>query len=396
MQKIRIGVIGACGRGQLARFCHNEAEGVELVAGTDIYEDKIAQFKSEMKDKFNYEPNGYLDYKEMIEKENLDAVFVCSPDWCHEEQACYALNHKVAVYLEKPIAITIEGADRILKAAYDNNTKLMLGHNMRYMNFTRKMKEIIDSGAIGEVKAIWCRHFINYGGDAYFKDWHADRSKSTGLLLQKGAHDIDIIHWLAGAYSERVTAFGSLSVYGDLPKRDTFDDGKIDVTFNDAHWPPLEQKDFNPTVDVEDQNMMLMQLSNGVQASYTQCHFSPDACRNYTIIGTKGRIENYGETDGEIQVWKTRKGFNMLGDETYRMVSGNATHGGSDLLITKNFVDILRGKTETDSTPQAARYSVAAGCLATESMRKGGTPFQVPKLPTEIETHNFATNEATK
>jgi len=317
MNKIRIGVIGAWGRGNLARHCHNEAEGVELVAGADIYEDKLSLFKDEMKKKFNYEPAYYLDYKEMIQKENLDAVFVTSPDWCHEEQACYALNNKVAVYLEKPIAITIEGSDRILQAAYDNKTKLMLGHNMRYMNFTRKMKELIDSGEIGEVKAIWCRHFISYGGDAYFRDWHADREKSTGLLLQKGAHDIDIIHWLAGAYSERVTALGSLSVYGDLPRRKTVNDGKVDVSFNNDHWPPLEQKDFNPIINVEDQNMVLMQLSNGVQASYTQCHFTPDSCRNYTIIGTKGRIENYGETSGEIQVWKTRKDFNMQGDETY-------------------------------------------------------------------------------
>jgi len=392
MKKIRIGVIGACGRGNLARHCHNEAEGVELVAGADIYEDKIAKFKSEMKEKFNYEPTGYLDYKEMIQKENLDAVFVTSPDWCHEEQACYALNNKVAVYLEKPIAITIEGADRILQAAYDNKTKLMLGHNMRYMNFTRKMKEIIDSGEIGEVKAIWCRHFINYGGDAYFRDWHADRDKSTGLLLQKGAHDIDIIHWLAGAYSERVTAFGSLSVYGDLPRRETFDDGKVDISFNNDHWPPLEQKDFNPIVNTEDQNMVLMQLSNGVQASYMQCHFTPDACRNYTIIGTKGRIENYGESEGEIQVWKTRKSFNMQGDETYKMEVASGSHGGSDVLIAENFIEILRGGTETYSTPQAARYSVAAGCLATESLRNGGTPLSVPKLPSKIEEYNYADN----
>ena len=53
-------------------------------------------------------------------------------------------------------------------------------------------------GHIGEVKAGWCRHFVGWGGDFYFKDWHADRTKSTGLLLQKGAHDIDVLHWLCG------------------------------------------------------------------------------------------------------------------------------------------------------------------------------------------------------
>lgn len=56
------------------------------------------------------------------------------------------------------------------------------------------MKELIDAGAIGEVKTIWCRHFVGNGGDYYFKDWHAERKNTTSLLLQKGAHDIDVIH----------------------------------------------------------------------------------------------------------------------------------------------------------------------------------------------------------
>ena len=64
------------------------------------------------------------------------------------------------------------------------------------------MRELIASGAIGRVTSIWCRHFVGHGGDYYFKDWHADRRRSTGLLLQKGAHDIDIMHWLAGGRTD--------------------------------------------------------------------------------------------------------------------------------------------------------------------------------------------------
>ena len=69
------------------------------------------------------------------------------------------------------------------------------------------------------MKAVWCRHFVGNGGDYYFKDWHADRRRPTGLLLQKGAHDIDVIHWLAGGYDRRVSAMGALAVYGDITDR---------------------------------------------------------------------------------------------------------------------------------------------------------------------------------
>ncbi len=73
---------------------------------------------------------------------------------------------------------------------------------------------------IGEVKAAWCRHFVGWGGDFYFKDWHADRRNTTGLLLQKGAHDIDVLHWLCGGFTRRVNALGGLTVYGEIQDRD--------------------------------------------------------------------------------------------------------------------------------------------------------------------------------
>ena len=114
------------------------------------------------------------------------------------------------------MAIRVEDTDAMLALAMENRTRLFVGHNMRHMPVIRQMKAIVDSGRIGRVRAIWCRHFVGTGGDFYFKDWHADRSKATSLLLQKGAHDIDVIHWLAGGYTRRVSGIGDLAVYGDV------------------------------------------------------------------------------------------------------------------------------------------------------------------------------------
>jgi predicted dehydrogenase len=188
MNTLRIASIGTCGRGALADRYLTPEDHVEIVAGADISTGQLDRFRIRVKEHLGTAPATYLDYREMLDKERLDGVFVTSPDDCHEEQAVCALEHGLAVYLEKPMAITIEGADRVLRAARDNRAGLMLGHNMRYMSFVLKMKEIIDSGAIGAVKAIWCRHFISYGGDAYFRDWHAERKRANSLLLQKGAH----------------------------------------------------------------------------------------------------------------------------------------------------------------------------------------------------------------
>ena len=156
----------------------------------------------------------------------------------HEEHTSAALEAGKAVYLEKPMAITIEGCDRILQTAFRKKAKLYLGHNMRHMTFVLKMKELINKGAVGEVKVGWCRHFASYGGDAFFKDWHAERSKATSLLLQKGAHDIDILHWLCGGYTSRVTALGGLTLYDKITDRHAPSE-RGDQSWRLENWPPI-------------------------------------------------------------------------------------------------------------------------------------------------------------
>ncbi|HCE46968.1 MAG TPA: oxidoreductase [Lentisphaeria bacterium] len=384
MKEFKIGLIGAWGRGQLAFSAHRPAEGIRIVAGADISDTALERFKG----RIGPEVAVYKDYRKMLQAEKLDAVFVTSPDFCHEEQAIAALNLKIPVYLEKPMAITIKGCDRILDAARKNRTKLFLGHNMRYMRFVHKMKEIIDSGTIGEVKAIWCRHFVSYGGDAYFRDWHSERKYTTSLLLQKGAHDIDVIHWLAGAYTKRVTGFGNLSVYDKCKRRKASEKGC--ASFNAKHWPPLKQTGFSPKIDVEDQNMILMQLDNGVQATYLQCFFTPDSCRNYTIIGTKGRIENYGDFGDHcsIEVWNSRcDGSRLKGDKSYVFGRDMGGHGGADEKIVGGFIDYIRKGRTPYTSPIASRYSVATGCMGAESIRSGGKPFDIPKLKPDIERY---------
>ena len=375
MEDLKIGVIGAWGRGKLAQCAHKPGKGSKLVAGADISPEALENFKKEVgEDVFVTD-----DYRELLKRDDIDAVFITSPDFLHEEQGVAALEAGKAVYLEKPMAITIEGCDRLLETAYRTGSKLYLGHNMRHFPVVLKMKEIIDSGLIGDIQTAWCRHFINYGGDAYFKDWHSEQRYSTGLLLQKGAHDIDVMHWLCGAYTERVVGMGKLSVYDKCERRDKNTPGCAD--WDEAHWPPLEQGGMSPIIDVEDNNMIMMQLNNGVQMSYAQCHYTPDAERNYTFIGTHGRVENIGDYgDCEVHVW-TQRGPRATPDIIYKLKPLEGSHGGSDPAIVNTFIDFVKNNVKTNTSPVAARNSVAVGVLGHESMRNGNIPKDVPDLP---------------
>ena len=377
MKTVKIGIIGIGGRGSHACNAHRPEEGWEVVMGADISPVARREFTEKFPDATAVE-----DYRELLANPELKVVFIMAPDFLHEEMAVAALEAGKAVYLEKPMAISIEGCDRILETAMRTGSKLFVGHNMRYFPSILKMKEVIDSGLIGEVQAGWCRHFINYGGDAYFRDWHSEQKNTCGLLLQKGAHDIDVMHWLMGSHTKRVVGMGMLSVYDRCARRSPDEPGC--AKWSDEHYPPLEQTGFSPVIDVEDHNMILMQLENGTQAVYMQCHYTPDAERNYTFIGTKGRVENIGDSgDCRIHVW-TRRGPRETPDIIYHLKSGSGTHGGSDPMIISNFLAFVRDGVPTNATPLAARDAVAAGVLGHKSMRNGNMPQEVPPLPPEI------------
>ncbi len=378
MKKLKIGLIGVGGRGRHAWQTHNPEEGCEIVAGFDPKPESFDKIREELP---NIKIKEYSDYREML-KTDIDAVFISSPDFCHEEQAVACLEAGKAVYLEKPMAISLEGCDRILKAAMDSGSKLFLGHNMRHFPVILKMKEVIDSGLIGEIRAGWCRHFINYGGDAYFRDWHSEQRYTNGLLLQKGAHDIDVMHWLMGGYTKSVVGMGMLSVYDKCGRRSPETPGC--AKWDSNHWPPLSLTGFSPIIDVEDHNMIMMQLDNGTQASYVQCHYTPDAERNYTFIGTRGRVENIGDHGkAEVHVW-TQRGPRETPDIVYYLKEMAGGHGGSDIGIVQSFLNFVRYGTKTNTSPIAARNSVAAGVLGHQSMRTGCNRCDVPQLSQDM------------
>jgi predicted dehydrogenase len=382
MKTLGLGIIGLSRRSSI--FRDFPPDGARVVAVADL--DETTLVACEYEDAFKT-----ADYRELIARPEVDAVCVMTRDYQHVDPAVAALEAGKTVFLEKPMAITIADCDRILAAAHKNHARLFVGHNMRYMPFVQTMKDVIDSGTIGEIQAVWCRHFISYGS-CYFRAWCSTREHATGLLLQKGAHDLDVIHWLAGAHTERVIGMGMLSVYDKCARRAPDDAPDRDKAWNASSWPPLSLDDLAPAIDIEDHNMVMLSLANGVQASYTQCFYTPDSERNYTFIGTHGRVENIGDhADAKVHVW-TKRGSRSNPDIVYQMHGEGKGHGGADEVMLRSFVAFANGAVEPRNSPVAARQAVAAGVLGHESMRNGNTPQTVPPLARELIEY-FATGQ---
>lgn len=374
---LQVGLIGFGNRALLGALV-DEHPRARVSAICDTDPDLLGAARSRYPDAF------VTDDLEQLLGSGVDAVMVLTPDHTHERIAVAALQHGVSVFCEKPLAITTQGSDRILAAAVENEARLYVGHNMRHFPMVRTMRRLIQEGAVGEVLAVWCRHFVGHGGDFYFKDWHAERRNTTGLLLQKGAHDLDVIHWLAGAPTARVTAMGKLALYGDGERSGDPRQRASDVAEPEL-WPPRRHARLHPVIDVEDISMMLMELRNGVLASYEQCHFTPDYWRNYTVIGSEGRLENVGDTeDGEVRLWNRRHAGYAEADAVFGFTAGEGTHGGADSELVAEFVDYALDGGATETSPLAARDAVAAGESATVSLRSGSVPVDVPPAPEKV------------
>jgi len=205
---LRIGLIGVEHRARMASNWHDDPRA-QIVAGCDIDDEFLGRFQEKHKDTFTCN-----DYRDLVARDDVDAVGVFTRDNLHAEHAVAALEAGKHVFCEKPMAIHTEDCDRMLEAWRQSGTRFMVGMNMRYMDNFIALKDVIDSGQIGEVKAVWVRHFVGFGGFAYFHDYRANSKGSTGLLLQKASHDFDMIHFLTGRYTKRVTGMGSLDFFG--------------------------------------------------------------------------------------------------------------------------------------------------------------------------------------
>jgi predicted dehydrogenase len=376
--ELRVGVIGLGNRSNLADIVHRAGSGARITHVCDAHPAKQAAAVK----RFGSDVRFTTDARALTDDASLDAVMVLSPDWLHAEHAIAAMEAGKAVFLEKPMAITIVDCDRILATAKRAGVKLYVGHNMRHMDFILKMKSLIDAGAIGQVQTAWERHFINYGGDAYYYDWHADRRYATGLLLQKAAHDLDVMHWLCRGYTARVQAMGKLSVYNRVTDR-AEKAGDFAARFNATHWPPLKASGLNPVIDVEDLSLLNAELDNGVMIAYQQCQYTPDELRNYTFIGDAGRIESVKDEQDRwvIRLWNHRhERSRPQGDEQFVLEPLTGGHGGADPVMITQFLNYLRGTTDPSCTPIDARMAVAAGCQATESIRHGNATLAVPPI----------------
>lgn len=158
-------------------------------------------------------------WQDIIERQDIDAVIVCTPPNLHAEMSIAAAKTGKHVLCEKPLARTVKEAEDMIAVARANGVTLKCGFNHRHHPGINKAKEWIDAGTIGELNFIRCAYGIG-GRPGYEKEWRADPQKvSGGQLMEQGIHAIDLFRWFLGEFSE-VTGFTSTRAWNIAPLED--------------------------------------------------------------------------------------------------------------------------------------------------------------------------------
>lgn len=211
----RVGIIG-CGN---IYSVHAEAleliEQTKLVAVCDV---KAARLEKAKADGIAT----YTDYKEMLLHAKLDAVHICTPHYLHAEMAIFALEHGVDVLCEKPMAIKLDDARRMQRAAEQSGRRLWIVFQNRFNPGARLARDTLKSGKLGNVLGVkgevpWVRDMQYYSDD-----WHGRlATEGGGVIINQAIHTLDLMRWLSPTPARTVEAHTANRTLPEIEVEDT-------------------------------------------------------------------------------------------------------------------------------------------------------------------------------
>jgi len=206
------------------------------------------------------------DYREVLERKDIDAVIIATPDFTHHEIAIASAQAGKHIMLQKPMARNVQECNEIIEAAKKSGVKLFVSFMHRYFPETQKAKEYIKKGKIGDIFLVRMR---NATSGPTWRSWFYKKNKvNGGAVLQLGVHGIDLIRYLIGEVDE-------VFAVTDLFIKERVVEGNKKVI-----------------PDNEDTALAIYQLTNGVRCSHEISMSQKYGCDRFTmeIYGSKGTI----------------------------------------------------------------------------------------------------------
>ena len=411
--RIRIAIVGLGNRGKdtYAPAAELYADDMEIAAVADIDPNKLA----EVARRYSLKAEAcFASAEALLEKEQLaDAVVIATQDRQHVPHAKAAIKKGYHVLLEKPISSDLQECRELIQLAKKYQRQVIVCHVLRYTPFFNRLKQILDEKRIGEITTVVAMENVGYFHQAHSfvrGNW-ANSDQTSPMILAKCCHDMDLYLWLTGKRCEALSSFGNTFWFKEenAPKGSTafclggcaakedcpYDAEKIYLTNEktgflqgNRKWPvnvvvldpgeesirkALEEGPYGRCVyrchnNVVDHQTLNMKMTDGAVISFTMSGFTAITSRQAIVMGTNGEITaDMGENRIIVKPFgKPEEVIDIRSEE-----NDLAGHGGGDMRLIREFLDIMQGKTDIGSHITSIEASVESHycAMAAENSR---------------------------
>jgi myo-inositol 2-dehydrogenase/D-chiro-inositol 1-dehydrogenase len=244
--KVKTAVIGTGNRGSYLLQGVLEQPDAEVAAVCDIKPDRLDKAATAAK---RDNPKTYTDWKQIIDRKDIEAVYVATPPHLHSEMAVAALKSGKHVYCEKPVGVTAAQVKAVVEAARGSNKIFTAGQQLRSQRLLAQAVKQIHDGLIGDILMVKAqRHATaDLAHDGSSGDWYFDVTKSGGYLIEQSVHNLDLCNWVIGGHPLRAMGLGGIAMYkNDPPGRTIYDNGHLVYEYDKGVKMSFTQNVFHP------------------------------------------------------------------------------------------------------------------------------------------------------
>lgn len=331
---IGFGLIG-CGR-VAPRHAQSvqELPAARLVAVADVVQSRAERFGRE------YNAQVFTDYRYMLDCKEIQVINICTPSGLHAEmgiEAAYAGKH---VIVEKPIALSLADADRLIEAAHTSNVKLCVVLQNRYNPPLRDLHRAVAAGTLGRLllgnaTVRW------YRPQEYYEDgWHGTWAMDGGALMNQSIHHIDALQWLMG---------------------------EVDQVF--AYTATLAHK-----MEAEDMGVAVLHFTSGALGSIegSTVTFPENLEGSVAVFGERGSAKIGGTALNRKVLWKIEGQIEHERELLTRdQVDPPSVYGTSHKAVLADMLNAIRDDHQPETNGTEARKSLALVRAIYESARSG-------------------------
>lgn len=347
----------------------------------------------------------YVDVEAATALDDVDAWFIASPDREHARAAHAAIARGIPVFLEKPIATTIDDVVGLARAAGQAEVLVHVAHVLRYTGFFQALAATVASGAVGDIVAVDYRENVAafHMAHSFVRGNWGRSAEASPMIVAKCCHDFDILTWIMSSPVVRLSSFGSLQHFtpahapaGATPRCTDgcpvtgcpFDARRIYLRPDVTGWPvhvvtddvspdgrlrALETGPYGRCVytagsDVVDQQVVAMELADGASMTLTMHGHSHEDERTIRLDGTRGTIR---AVFGRRQVIDV---IDHIGGapQAVPFDSASTGHGGGDAGAVSAFLEAVTGGSSS-ATPLSESVESHMLAFAAEHARVTGT-----------------------